>query len=227
MSSNSITTEAGTTVSLEEANGETLVFLASPDAPEDMKRTEAGRIVYGAAYQPSMFPAFAMRPNVLRALADLIDGNAPERPASALKAAFEQDMLRQGLYAAMCDVADVNRANGWYESERTFGEDIALLHSEVSEALEAYREHEVLDVTELLCRDASHAIPALAPNGGHVCKPEGVGSELADVFIRLLDTCDRRGINLAAEFERKLAFNATRGHRHGGKNLRAGTCRTA
>ena len=31
------------------------------------------------------------------------------------------------------------RSKGWYEDERTFGDYIALFHSEVSEALQAYR----------------------------------------------------------------------------------------
>jgi NTP pyrophosphatase (non-canonical NTP hydrolase) len=98
------------------------------------------------------------------------------------------------------EVRQINEANGWFESERTFGEDIALLHSEVSEMLEAYRDHGLKDVT----LDS---------------KPEGVGSEAADVLVRLLDTCERYGIDLRYELERKLAYNSTRGYRHGGKRV--------
>src|SRR5690606_38310134 len=50
-------------------------------------------------------------------------------------------------------------------------------------------------------------------------KPEGVGSEAADVLIRLVDTCRRYGVNLGEEFQRKLHYNSLRPHRHGGKNL--------
>lgn len=105
------------------------------------------------------------------------------------------------------EVFEVNDANGWFESERTFGEDIALLHSEVSEMLEAFRAHGYDDAT------------AEASGDGKPIKPEGVGSEAADVLIRLLDTCRRRGIDLRSEYERKIAFNRTRGYKHGGKNL--------
>lgn len=105
-------------------------------------------------------------------------------------------------------VREVNEANGWFDENRTFGEGIALLHSEVSEMLEAYRDHGLKDAT----------VPAHLTSIAHP-KPEGVGSEAADVLIRLLDECDRQGIDLQAEFDRKLAYNATRGHKHGGKRL--------
>lgn len=37
-------------------------------------------------------------------------------------------------------IEEINRFNGWYEENRTVGEEVALIHSEVSELLEAYRE---------------------------------------------------------------------------------------
>lgn len=103
---------------------------------------------------------------------------------------------------------------GWYDKERSFGDMIALLHSEVSEALEAYRDHE-LDSLE-----KHFDVRCIEPDRCECTpKPIGVGSELADVLIRLLDTCHRYGIDLANEFEKKMAYNWTRPYRHGGKAL--------
>ena len=114
-----------------------------------------------------------------------------------------QEMARQ--------VKEVNVTNGWFDDSRTFGEDIALLHSEVSEMLEAYREWGDADMTQG---------PAVEYSNGYIMpKPEGIGSEAADILIRLLDTCDRYDINLYGEFARKLAYNRTRGYKHGGKKL--------
>lgn len=103
-----------------------------------------------------------------------------------------------------------NLAHGWFEEDRSVGDDVALLHTEVSEMFEAYR------VTGL--SDATVELEHTAPNWGKVAKPEGFGSEVADVFIRLLDTCQRRGVDLEFEYQRKMVYNRTRPYKHG-KNL--------
>lgn len=113
------------------------------------------------------------------------------------------------------EVYEVNRAHGWFDAERSFGDTIALLHSELSEALEAFRDWGLADATKPCVYDVHSG----EPNPDRLPKPEGVGSEYADVFIRLLDACQRDGINLRAEYERKLAYNRTRPHLHGGRAL--------
>jgi NTP pyrophosphatase (non-canonical NTP hydrolase) len=94
----------------------------------------------------------------------------------------------------------------------TFGDTMALLHSEVSEALEAYRDWGLADATGVNHLDMS-GLDGVPP------KPEGVGSEFADVLIRLLDDCDRWGVDLRFEFERKMAYNEKRPFQHGGRIL--------
>lgn len=130
-----------------------------------------------------------------------------------------QNMLLAGLKPQQTleemqdEILAVNQANGWFDDGRSFGDDIALLHSEASEMYEAYRDDALEDTTGRGC--------LTTPDGTHLhegpCKPEGVGSEAADVLIRLLDTCERHNLDLRAEYERKISYNRTRGYKHGGK----------
>lgn len=115
----------------------------------------------------------------------------------------------------------------------TFGDTMALLHSEVSEALEAFRDWGTNDATghsnpsEHDYNCAWLATIAGGPKSSARCdckvgesaKPEGIGSEFADVLIRLLDDCDRWGVDLAFEYERKMAYNEKRPYQHGGRAL--------
>lgn len=76
---------------------------------------------------------------------------------------------------------------------------LALLHSEVSEGVEDIRKGLLVETVR---------------SDG---KPEGLPSELADVAVRLADICGALGIDLEGAIRRKMAYNATRSHRHGGK----------
>lgn len=117
--------------------------------------------------------------------------------------------LRMMLQAAASDVEQCNRDNGWFDADRTVLEGHMLIVTEVAEMSEAWRVTGLDDATT-----AGSATP-----GSTLPKPEGYGSECADVLIRLLDQCTRDGVELAGEFTRKLEYNRTRGHHHGGKKL--------
>lgn len=121
--------------------------------------------------------------------------------------------MAKSLAQMQAEVVAVNVALGWHDKNVSFPEAMAMLHSEVSEALEAWRVHGTVDATAVLTHtDQATGQYALA-------KPEGVGSEFADVLIRLLDDCAMFGVDLADEYERKLAYNRTRPYRHGGKRI--------
>lgn len=78
----------------------------------------------------------------------------------------------------------------------------ALLATELAEAAECVLERDLADQT-------------VNPHDSDNPKPEGFGSELADIIIRLGDMSGDLGINLDYEIQRKLAFNATRAYKHG------------
>ena len=70
-------------------------------------------------------------------------------------------------------------AKGWYDTDPTFGDSMALVHSELSEALKTY-----LDISP------GHHEWAKAVG----LPPMGVGSKLADLVIRVADMAEHYGV---------------------------------
>lgn len=66
------TTSTGSTVTIQHSERGPVVLLDHPDAPADLRHAEAGRIVE-CTFQPVAFCPFGLRPETLRAIADLID----------------------------------------------------------------------------------------------------------------------------------------------------------
>lgn len=85
---------------------------------------------------------------------------------------------------------------GWWSKERSFGDIIALIHSELSEALEDHRDgwqlHEIYYKEE---------------------KPCGIPVEFADALIRIFDVCERYDVPLEEALQLKMEYNKNRGRK--------------
>lgn len=139
------------------------------------------------------------------------------------------------------------REKGWLVEDRTFGDDIALIHSEASEALEDFRHgHPISEVFYKYHSTAkagdveirtSHggsrweyrengygawkpvSIDELVDAGYYKAEPKGVPIELADIIIRVLHVCAARDVDIDAAVALKMKYNESRPYRHGGKKL--------
>lgn len=107
------------------------------------------------------------------------------------------------------DLAEITNqiadSKGFTRGRRTFGDVIALVHSELSEALEEFRD--------------GHDLQEIYYNPDNPFKPEGIPIELADAIIRIVQFCGEKDIDIDLAVELKIEYNRTRPHMHGGKKL--------
>lgn len=91
---------------------------------------------------------------------------------------------------------------GWYDPAKSDLETLAMVITEVCEAVEEIRNHQV---AFYYTKNSE--------------KPEGWGVEVADAIIRLLDFAAYKGLDIGNLIETKLEYNLTRTYRHGGKEF--------
>ncbi len=150
--------------------------------------------------------------------------------------------LCRTAYEASC-------ASGWHENDPKPGDagyidrQVAkhmLIVTEVAEATEAIRDHKpdfyvIWEGNEVepdgsinRLNSGNISLPDRKPIPKNldyweeslgIAKPEGEAVELADALIRIADLAGSRGWDMEAIIRAKLAYNATRGHRHGGKTI--------
>lgn len=96
---------------------------------------------------------------------------------------------------------------GWWDTAegegRSIGDQFTNFHAEISEAWEEYRN--------------GHHYTEIYTNPDKPDKPEGISIELADLLIRVFDTCGQYNIPLETALQIKMEYNKTRPYRHGGK----------
>lgn len=126
--------------------------------------------------------------------------------------------MKESINQLVKNIHNKNVEAGWWKDSKTgqelkdqwytpyvIGTKLLLIVSELSEATEAYRK-------DLMDEKLPHRT--------------GLETELADVFIRLMDVCGALNVDLGGAIEEKQAFNSTRPDhlmenrkKHGGKKF--------
>lgn len=113
-----------------------------------------------------------------------------------------------GLNALSEDIHMTALSKRWWSPNRTFGDIIALIHSEASEALEEYRD--LRPANEIYYTSANKEVEHRGFDPGDDWKPQGIPTEFADIIIRVLDACAWYGIDIEQAMRIKMAYNRRR-----------------
>lgn len=108
--------------------------------------------------------------------------------------------------------------HGFFEKEKNIGEMLCLIHSEVSEALEADRKNDYchirgtyIDAINKMERDADFVV------NYKIWVKGTFEEEMADIVIRVMDLCAFKNIDLEAHIKAKMRYNSLREYKHGKK----------
>ena len=96
---------------------------------------------------------------------------------------------------------------------------IALIHSEISEAFEAFRKDRFADMNTFLEDVVLDKSEERFKYAFTKSVKDTFEDEIADSIIRLLDLCGKMNIDIENHIREKMAYNATRGHKYGGKKF--------
>ena len=116
------------------------------------------------------------------------------------------------------EVHQIARSKGFYEREINIGEKLALIHSEVSEALEADRNDSYTSWSnftkelEVQLKNG-HKDAWITAFDLHI--KNTFEDELADIMIRVMDLAACKGIDLQSHIEAKINRNKLREYKHG------------
>lgn len=107
------------------------------------------------------------------------------------------------------------KSKGFYDSEKNIGEMLCLIHSEVSEAMEADRKDRYATTSIVGINGWVKDVDFLRAYKEKV--KDTFEAELADIMIRVMDLAAFKGIDLEQFIKANMRNNSLRPHKHGKK----------
>ncbi len=117
------------------------------------------------------------------------------------------------------EIHENSKKKGFFDEPKNIGEMLCLIHSEVSEALEADRKckYANMEAFESLMFFVSYRDYERFKIAFKNDIASSFEDELADIMIRVMDLAAFKGIDLEKHIELKMKYNSLQEHKHGKK----------
>lgn len=112
-------------------------------------------------------------------------------------------------------VYEANKLKGFDVKNENIGQTLCLIHSEISEALEAVRKDKKASLMAFDYREEDRETDLDFQSDFTDLIKDTFEDEIADTFIRLMDLVGALEIDIDRHIELKLRFNSLREYKHG------------
>jgi NTP pyrophosphatase (non-canonical NTP hydrolase) len=115
------------------------------------------------------------------------------------------------------EVHENAKSKGFFEDKKNIGEMLCLIHSEVSEALEADRKGQYSNRESIALQNMIKEDNDLFKKIFKATVKDTFQDELADIMIRVMDLAAYKGIDLESHIKVKMRYNSLREYKHSKK----------
>ena len=123
--------------------------------------------------------------------------------------------MKTNLNEISKEVYEANKLKGFDVKKENIGQTLCLIHSEISEALEAIRKDKKASLMAFDYREEDRETDLDFQSDFTSLIKDTFEDEIADTFIRLMDLVGALEIDIDRHIELKRKFNSLREYKHG------------
>ena len=123
--------------------------------------------------------------------------------------------MKTNLNEVSKEVYEASKLKGFDVKKENLGQTLCLIHSEISEALEAIRKNRYANLSYFEIDDKKFSDIVSFESNFKTCIKDSFEDKIADTFIRLIDLVGAFDIDIDRHIELKRRYNSLREFKHG------------